>query len=834
MGKFNYIQNNFAAGELSDKLDGRTDLPQYRAGAKVLENCFTLRQGGVTRRPGTRFIVETLGTSRLFPFVFSKNDAAVVMIDTSQLLAIDRIKIYNPSNDTTLTLFQDVGAAIPLNLDMDKLQFVQSGDVMFFVHPDILPFVIYRDANGAYNRVPHWLVAADPSGQFLPASIKNDALSQPFRDQNKTTITIDPAAATGATTCTASAPLWDANHIGSYWRYTDEVAGEEGIFIITAPFIDSQNVNIFWKVEPSGHTATTKWSEGSWSDYRGYPQSITIHESRLIFGGNLSQPDTIWASMQYNYFHMMKLRLLQDEGLTTDPSGVGYDGDAQASDPFQFTIASKEANQIQWMESGRFLQLGTVGTEYTIRGGEEASLNSTNIQVVPQTTYGSAPVQAQRVGHSTLYLSRDGKRLREMEYQVQSDSFIAPNLSLLASDIIKHGFDPASSVGEIQIKEIVYQEARGILWALTSQDALIGLSIDKDANVLAWHKHTIGGQNVEIKSITTIPNPEGTFDDLYLLVKRDIDDPGFPTQYYLEKIGGDFEHPLLFNTSSYEDDKPYFLDCSKRVSAGDTSYYSDIEDLIVTWITPNNFLDLTGISINYIDGQAIRFYDYGSGVLPGGLVYNKTYYVQVVSFIVGFSTKIKLHNTRADALAQINEIELTSVHSGTIRTSHARTQFPGNIGSPLDHLNYETVTVLADGFVSGEYTITLTGILTINEEAFEVIVGYPYTTTIETMRLEAGLQLESSQGQAKRIDRVTARFYRTWGAKIGDPSRSDSVEIKFREISDGFGSRLELFSGDKQIKFTGGPDREARVKITQDYPLPMTVTGLIMRGVNYE
>lgn len=52
------IQQVFSRGELDPKLLGRTDLPQYLAGAEKMQNVFVLPQGGFTRRPGLEFIDE--------------------------------------------------------------------------------------------------------------------------------------------------------------------------------------------------------------------------------------------------------------------------------------------------------------------------------------------------------------------------------------------------------------------------------------------------------------------------------------------------------------------------------------------------------------------------------------------------------------------------------------------------------------------------------------------------------------------------------------------------------------------------------------------------------
>ena len=68
------------AGELSHKLDGRTDLPQYYAGCSILENMIPMAQGGVTSAPGTWYIAAAKQTDnvRLIPFIVSEDKAFVL------------------------------------------------------------------------------------------------------------------------------------------------------------------------------------------------------------------------------------------------------------------------------------------------------------------------------------------------------------------------------------------------------------------------------------------------------------------------------------------------------------------------------------------------------------------------------------------------------------------------------------------------------------------------------------------------------------------------------------------------------------------------------------
>lgn len=68
----NTLQAIFSSGELSPKLHSRADTEFFKKGLKALENFLVMRQGGITRRPGTQYIGTTKsnGAARLFPFAY--------------------------------------------------------------------------------------------------------------------------------------------------------------------------------------------------------------------------------------------------------------------------------------------------------------------------------------------------------------------------------------------------------------------------------------------------------------------------------------------------------------------------------------------------------------------------------------------------------------------------------------------------------------------------------------------------------------------------------------------------------------------------------------------
>ena len=75
---------NWTAGEISDRLDGRTDLTRYFNGAKTLENFVVYPAGGAARRPGTQFIHEvksSASAARLIPFEFNTTTANTYVLE---------------------------------------------------------------------------------------------------------------------------------------------------------------------------------------------------------------------------------------------------------------------------------------------------------------------------------------------------------------------------------------------------------------------------------------------------------------------------------------------------------------------------------------------------------------------------------------------------------------------------------------------------------------------------------------------------------------------------------------------------------------------------------
>ena len=159
------------------------------------------------------------------------------------------------------------------------------------------------------------------------------------------------------------------------------------------------------------------------------------------------------------------------------------------------------------------------------------------------------------------------------------------------------------------------------------------------------------------------------------------------------------------------------------------------------------------------------------------------------------------------------------VDSGLTYSGSAATSISG-----LDHLEGQTVSVLADGSLHPDVTVS-SGAVTLQRSVTKAHIGLPFTSKVETLRIDGGSALGSSQGKIKRISEVTIRLFRSVGLKVGTSSSELDI-VPFRDSGDAMDTAIPLFTGDKTVEFRGGYDDDATIVIQQDQPLPMTILAI--------
>lgn len=314
---------------------------------------------------------------------------------------------------------------------------------------------------------------------------------------------------------------------------------------------------------------TTFWSEGAFSDARGYPKAVAIHQQRICYAGTSSRPNTIWCSSIDDF-----------ENFLTG---------ALDTNSMRLTLSASEGNRINWMQSQQQLLIGTSGDEWSIGASDTAkAFSASNVIAKRQSSYGSKYMRAAMVNDVLLFVQRSGRKVRELVYSFQKDGWVAADLTLLAEHITK---------GELT--EIAYQQQPdAILWGTTGNGVLTGMTYERDQTVVGWHRHKTDGK---FESVATIYG-NGTEDEVWTVVNRTINGSSVRT---IESFSLNWRNYL-----EAEDKANWFyVDCGKKViNASPTATITGLTHLIGKTVSiladgaqhPSQTVSATGtITLNY-------------------------------------------------------------------------------------------------------------------------------------------------------------------------------------------------------------------------------------------
>lgn len=144
----------------------------------------------------------------------------------------------------------------------------------------------------------------------------------------------------------------------------------------------------------------------------------------------------------------------------------------------------------------------------------------------------------------------------------------------------------------------------------------------------------------------------------------------------------------------------------------------------------------------------------------------------------------------------------------------------------LDHLEGETVAVLADGATHPDKVVS-GGSITLERSATKVQVGLAYLSVIDTLPFEVVTDTNTTRGKTKRIHQVHVLFNNTLGGTVGERGADDQMIIPTRAGGDPMDSAPPLFSETKTVKIPASHTKDAQVTIEQSQPLPMTVLNIV-------
>lgn len=259
--------------------------------------------------------------------------------------------------------------------------------------------------------------------------------------------------------------------------------------------------------------ASPKWAMGAWNDIDGYPSAVGFFRDRLTF----ARDDAAWASVSADFENF---NAKTDGGIVTADMAIS------------FPIPSQ--NSVESLTEGTDLIILGGGGEFIASQVNAAQpVGPANLQIKPQSHYGSAPVQAVRVGGgisqdastgggALLFVQLGGRKVREIRYQFYTNSYSASDVTTLAEHVTQGG-----------ILQMAFQrEPDPVLWAVRADGMLLGFTYEPEQSVTGWHRHPLGGGGI-VESIAVIPAPDGSQDQVWLQVRRTINGH---TRRYIEYI----------------------------------------------------------------------------------------------------------------------------------------------------------------------------------------------------------------------------------------------------------------------------------------------------------
>lgn len=143
--------------------------------------------------------------------------------------------------------------------------------------------------------------------------------------------------------------------------------------------------------------------------------------------------------------------------------------------------------------------------------------------------------------------------------------------------------------------------------------------------------------------------------------------------------------------------------------------------------------------------------------------------------------------------------------------------------SGLDHLEGETVSILADGSVQAQQVVT-GGQITLPVAASTVTAGLPFVSDIETLRIDVN-DAETWQGATKNIPSVTLRFWNSLGGWVG-PDANNLAPIQ-PPLPDNYGEHPPLRTDDYKVLLLSQWNTQGSILFRQTDPLPFTLLAII-------
>ena len=832
------------AGKLTPLIDVRSDTEKYSSGCRILANMIPLIYGPVTRRPGTKYLANVDDDdvkSRMVAFIYSATIAYKVEF-SDQIINV----YYGDSAVDT-----DIASSY-LEADLFQLQFKQSADVMWIVHPSYRPRKLSRVSATEFSLDT---ITFD-KGPFIERNdiAEDDGVTIAVTGYTIATVTAGVAGAGvltvtmgSAALATAAAALLPANKRFYITGSTAGATNIDGAYTID-PLRDTTGVGVTLTIYPTEAVGSDPAVNGQ-LHFDGGTVTLTASAATFVTG----------TSGHTNA--LFKLTHKREKTVTEGSLGatgvIGESIDVKGKWTFTTNGNWDATVEIQRMEDGVNWEIFRTYVS-TITGGQGSrNVQKSDLEEVDGVQY-RIYVSAWASGTVVADLIVD-ESTQDSIFRI---SATASTVSATATAVIA----APEHVATKRWAEGSWSAVRGYPSAITFFEERIVYGFTNSDQQDIWLSQTGEFEDFEAGTkdadsfALTIPTADrgrwlgaletlaaGTSGGEWRIRPTTIDQALTPTNFSFKKqtnFGSaniqamEVNEAIIFidyvarkvREYTWNDPKQKYVSpdltalAEDITSGGITSLAVQKNPDSIIWFTISNSPYL--ISMTYEREQnVVAFAEHPLG--GDGIVESVCVTPSTSEDIITLTVKRTIDGSTVRFIEEMQPRDWGSVTSaaGSFFVDAGVVDTGGDVTIEAAHLEGEELAILGDGAVQASKTVS-DGIITIDEVADRVVAGLPYTYQASPMRLDVMTSKGTTSGSVKNISELVISFFATMNAQVGDGT--DTYDMNWRTTED-YDSPPALFTGMKTASFPSGFSTEDNIVISGSDPLPATVRALIPR-----
>lgn len=568
---------SFSGGELTPEFFGQIADPKFQTGLATCRNFRILPHGPAQNRAGFAFVREAKDSTkkaRLIPFEYS----------TTQTMVLEVGENYVRFHTQGATL---LSAGVPYEVvttyaqaDLFGINYVQSSDVLTLVNTGYTPNELKRLAalNWTITAITFATTLSPPTGIGAVATAgapPGTPITHTYVVTSVASNNIDESLKSSTASCSNN--LFDTGAFNTIswtgaagalrynvYKLSNGLYGYLGQASGTS-FVDDNITPDISQTPPEDNQPFT--GAGN------YPGAVTYFDQRRVFAGTINKPQNMWLTR------------------SGTEANMSYSIPTRDNDSISFRVVARQANTVRHLVPLTNLIALTSSAEWRVTSINSDAVTPKSIDVKPQSYVGANTAQPVIVNNNVIYAAARGGHVREMAYNWQAGGYLTGDLSLRAP----HLFDG------MDIVDMAFSKAPyPIVWMVSSNGYLLGLTYVPEQQIGAWHWHDTDGL---FESICVVA--EGAEDVLYAMIRRTI---GGVQKRYVERMA-----PRAFATPA----DAFFVDSGATYSGAATTTITGL-----TWLIGKTVSVLADGAVHrqvVVDGSGNIALDYAASKVQVGL-----------------------------------------------------------------------------------------------------------------------------------------------------------------------------------------------------------------------